>query len=295
MNNQIAVVRLIRTFKSLNFAAKNVACAIRADRDLPLVVPAYTGDPGGEREAIIKSITELWHPDASKYQIGAGMMCVSAKTVEAVKQLNQAKNRFQNAVGDLRGQVDNSRPHIGVIAERILEQGGGRTETLKNIFTAARITEVDLLRCYTQTRILPKNMLSLSWSWATTHTTIYRTGIKKAVEMANALSSEDTRSWVISELGKLKPGEKLAYRKELPNRLVANLVWYEKEVPKRKSVSVSGVVLCQDARLPRYVWRDNPKFDNASSRQDRLSRLDTKIDPSPFIPALRLHRYFGAA
>jgi hypothetical protein len=142
---------------------------------------------------------------------------------------------------------------------------------------------------------LPPDLRSISWTWATAHSTIHRVTQAEAVALAQQLDDEDARETALSLLATVSSGEPLAYKKTNANQLRANLVWQEGKVTCRKAVTISGIVLCQDPRLPRYVWRDDPAKLTPEQRSDRLPRIDTIIEEQPFIRPLYLHRYIGEA
>ncbi|MFC1337315.1 MAG: hypothetical protein G8D89_01790 [gamma proteobacterium symbiont of Clathrolucina costata] len=288
------VVDLLQSYEALDQACREFAASVREDEDLPLVLPTYDGRPGGEREAAIAAIIQLWHLEPGETLVEAGLLCASEKTVAAANHLNDAKDAFQAAVKAIRDagpQGEKSR--LDKLVDRVLHQEGRRTEDLALALKRARINRLDLLRCYAKVRILPKHLDSLSWTWAKTHSSIVQVSMEEALKMARNLAMEETKETALSLLSQLPPGEVLAYKKKLPNQLRANLVWTEEGERKRKAVTISGVVLSQDATLPRYLWRDNPEHAEPDTQQVRLSRDDAGIESEPYIKALRLHRYVG--
>ena len=153
----------------------------------------------------------------------------------------------------------------------------------------AGISRLDLLRCYAQIRVLPSPLESVSWTWAKTHSSIDPITVAQAITMAENLPKEKTKAFALEMLACLKPTERLVLKKKLPNQLRANLVWREAGERKRKAVTISGIVVGQDAALPQYVWRDDPA--NSDQKTQRLSRVDTTIEAEPYIKALGIHRY----
>ena len=74
----------------------------------------------------------------------------------------------------------------------------------------------------------------------------------------------------------------------LKEKLVANYVYFENNLPIKKSTPVSGVVITPQKKLPMLVWRDPPSISNQT--RVRLQR-PTKIEESPILPELKIHRY----
>ncbi len=286
-------VDLLQTYEALTAACRDFADTARADAKLPVLLPTYTGKPKDAREAAIASLTELWHPEPGAAPIKAGILCASAPTCAQAEALNAAKAAFQAAVLAVRAKGKPDKSRIERLVDRVLKQEGRRNNELAHALRRARINRLDLVRCYRTVRILPPRLVSLSWTWATSHASIVPVTLPEALAMANSLADETARAAALARLTRLDASEKLAQRKPLPNQLRANLVCRDGDTLVRKTVTISGVVLCQDDALPRTLWRDNPAVrDHAPPR---LRRLDATIAPQAFVTALRLHRYTDVA
>lgn len=289
------VADLLQTFEATQAACGDLARTVRADAALPLFLPNYGGDAGTEREAAIRSMTQLWHLDPGASVVEAGLLCASAGTVAAAEALNRRKQQFQAAVQAIRAIGKNKdKLRITRLIERVLQEEGRRTEALQEALATARINRLDLLRCYAQLRILPPGLESISWTWAKTHSAIVQVRLDEAIEMAGHLANPATSATALELLYRLPRDEKLAYKKHLPNQLRANLVWLEDDQRLRKAVTISGVVLCQAPTLPRYIWRDNPACSDTPSAA-RLSRTDVGIESGAYVRALNLHRYLASS
>ena len=288
------IADLLQSYEAMKSACNTLSRAVNGDAGLPLYLPTYKGEPGGQRQAASDAMTQLWHLDPGESLETAGILCASDNTVTAATELNTCKDAFQQSVKAIRAIGKNDeKARIDRLIERALHIEGLRTEELKEALATARINRLDLLRCYAKIRLMPRDLQSISWTWAKTHCAIVQVSIDEAVEMADKLSNRATAGTVIDLLSRLPSGEKLAYKKNLPNQLRANLVWMEQEERKRKAVTISGIVISQDEVLPRYVWRDNPDTLEPDQQNHRLSRIDIGIEASPYIKALHLHRYIS--
>ena len=108
--------------------------------------------------------------------------------------------------------------------------------------------------------------------------------------MAAKIPNDETRLMAYDKLSQLSADEPLVIRKKVANQLRANISWKEGGQRPRKIVTISGVVLSQDSRLPEYIWRDEPA-DDEGSRPTRLTRSDHSVQSEPYIKAMRLYRY----
>jgi len=291
----VLVIDLLQSHQALESACNEFAAAVRRDQEieLPLLLPAYSGTPGGEREAAITSMIQLWHLEPGEALVDAGLVCGSAETIAAACRLNDAKQTFQSAIKALRDAgPKGEKSRLDKLIDRVLHEEGKRTDELSLALKRVRISRLDLLRCYAKIRVLPRHLESLSWTWAKTHSSIVPVSMDEAIKMAQNLSNEETKETVLSLLSTCSQRERFVCKKKLPNQLRANLVYRDEDGKrKRKAVTISGVILSQDITLPRYIWRDNPDLLAPEAQQERLSRLDTHIESEPFIKVLRLHRY----
>ena len=288
------VAGLLQAYEALQEGCGAFARAARADAGLPLFLPHPAGHEGSERDAAIDSLTQLWHLEPGAAPVEAGLLCASAATVAAAVALNQRKQDFQAAVQAIRAiGKRQDKVRITRLIERVLHEEGRRTEALREALATARINRLDLLRCYAKVRILPAGLESIRWTWAKTHSAIVQVTLDEAIEMATHLANPATSATALELLYRLPRHEKLAYKKQLPNQLRANLVWLEGDQRLRKAVTISGVVLCQSPTLPRYLWRDNPALKD-SPPSERVARTDVGIEATPYVRALNLHRYLAA-
>jgi hypothetical protein len=237
----------------------------------------------------------MWHPEPGEVLARSGVVCCSPATIQEAMKLNSKKEAFQATIKSIRECTNGKKTRIDKLIDRVLQQEGIRTKELEIALNRANLNRLDILRCYAKIRVMPKNLQSISWTWARTHSVIDPISREDAIKEAHALQNPETRDIVLSLLARLPPGEMLAYKKELPNQLRANLVWKEDGCIKRKAVTISGVVLSQDEILPKHVWRDDPGELDSDAPLGRLKRLDARIDPEPYIKALHLHLYTGGS
>lgn len=292
------VDNMLKAYEEMANACNTLSDAIRSTSELPMVLPTYEGEPGGERDAVIKSLTQIWNLEAGEQIIEAGLICAPDNVIQCVHQLNIAKAAFKETVIAIRhsdGAAANNN-NLTLVVDRHVTRGIkkssiGRGEELKVAMNSAQINRLDLIRCYRQIRVLPDDLESISWTWARTHTASEPISLDEAVKLAEQLSKPETQKIALDLLGKLPPGVKLTLRKRLPNQLRANIVYLEDGDRKRKPVTISGIVISSNKTVPKYVWRPDPGPRDDSDTSDRLTRMDSRINPEPYVSALNIHLY----
>lgn len=284
---------LLKRFEALELACQHVAKAINNDTHLPLHLTSFEGASGAERAIAIQSITQLEYKDSDQFLPNSGLLCAFPTTINAIHALNTTKDAFKTSVQALRAASKNDKTRIETLIARIVSQDGRRDEILAIALHRANLHRLDLNRCYAHIRVLPENLVSVSWSWAKSHSAIVQISLNDALQMAHTLSSPITKKLTLEKLSNLPFNTKLAYKKKLPNQLRANLIWSENDQRLRKAVTVSGILIVQAEKLPQYVWRTNPSLLDESLQSSRLLRSDAEIEVEPYIEVLHLHRYVG--
>ena len=229
------------------------------------------------KQAIVDAVG-LTIDDTQSRKCDAGIVCASDETVSIVHQLNEAKAHFKETILKIRSLASD-------------KSAGARETVLKKALKSAGIQTLDLRECYRQIRVMPPELESMSWTWATSHARIQKLTFDEAVAMAEGLRDRDeeladTALDILRR--KCTPDELLVRRITLPNQLRANYSFLENEEVRRKSCPISGVVVAQQKTLPRMAWRENPV-----SRKEVPIRLqrESSIEPEPVIQSLSIHRY----
>lgn len=280
------VQNLLAAYGQLDSHRHRLADAMRKDA-LPMFLPGYAGEPGGESEAAIASMIQIWHLNKNEAPLlTAGLACASPSTVTAAEQLNDAKKHFKDAVIALRGT--DTKTKLDHLVERVMRKEGERGGDLLLAMRRAKLGQLNLRRCYAQVLILPAELTSISFTWAATHSVIESVTVAQAIKMAEKLPNDETREMVMDLLSGFSADDELAYKKKLPNQLCANLISMEGDERRKKSVTISGVVIHQGDSLPYYIWRSDP-----GKASPRVPRHDVAIEPEPYIKALHLHRYLS--
>jgi hypothetical protein len=294
------VMNLIKTFDALEQSNNQFKHQLGKEKG-PLALPQHNWPPQAKdfknnHTIALEDLARLTkHPDTEKPTL-AGIYCVSQKAIELAETLNQAKLDFKQAVLKIRELGKSDKTRVDQLIDKVLKQESLRNPELNAALKKLELEHLDLLKCYAQIKILPPNTQSLTWTWAVRHNAMVQVSQKEAEKMAENLLNPQAKNIAEQLLSSLPKGESLIYRKNLPNRLKANLVWREGKgdnaVNLRKSITISGVALCQDPDFPRLKWKDNPADTDPKDAQ-KYKRQDRQVNAEPYIKALHLHRYLG--
>lgn len=289
---------LYAAFQGLLTARVFAQNAMNADQDEYEVVVKNTEleeqkcSQENARNNAIVSILEIYK--GPKSEIDAGMLCASEKTVQAIQELNNAKQNFKAAVMAIREQYETKSKlpgkHISALLKAQYAEHGFRTDILQKAMSTARIGELDLKRCYTEIRIMPENLDVFCWTWATKHSRLKKISLQDARKKVEEYFKTNSNALDINlnHLSQCHDSEILVERVKLKNQLRANYAYLLDGEMIRSSCPISGLVIVQNKAVPRHVWRDNPALTGLEIPQvDRVS----KIDSQPLIPQLGLYRY----
>ena len=222
--------------------------------------------------------------------VRAGILCASPDTLDAAVTLNNAKQAFKQTVLDLRKLEKAKNRGVDTLIEQILPANmKERPKELVKVLKNSQLSRLNLTRCYSKVRILNNNMKSVSWTWATTHSTTHLVTCATARAQAEGLP-DISREVVLSKLAHYDDDYEFSYLQRLPNRLQANTVYSEEGEVKRKPVVISGVALCPGSKMPRVKWRDDPGSPQDDPSTARLKRSDAKVSDEEVIYSLHLYK-----
>jgi hypothetical protein len=283
------VMDLTKAYGQLESCCKNFGDAVRQDEGFPVFVFNQNNEMDFCKERAIGSATRRWRSDIDENEPISGIICCSENSVEQVIKLNDAKDLFKNAVSALKekdGAYGKSR--IDKLIDKVLKTEGRRNEELSLALQRVQIGRLDLLKCYSQIRILPKEILSVRWTWAKKHRAIISLSVKDGLKMADNLENPKAKEIALNILSRMNIDDKLAFKKTLKNQLKANIKWLEDDSMKRDQLPISGILVSRNPMLPQDF-----KLPNMKSQETRVKRSDKKIDDEILVKALNLHKYSG--
>lgn len=292
-------IDVINSFKALQRSLQTVTehvCVL--DKDLPawfqpppsLAMPLHAS----VRQQACILMQQLEYLDTQQPReilVGAGIIAASNETIIALQELNDVKNTFKQAILKFKAaKIATDYDLIAKNFEAILSQ---RDPALASNLRRMGLSRVHLKQCYRKTPYYLLRPNKISWTWANTRS------IKKiSVQEAEILLRKQTQDAGIERqlrlLQGLDPSEKLAIVQDLAPHLRANLVLPDGCSTKRAMVKgpvpIFYLMNDDDPTLPELTQPGIKRGRN----KERMVRNDVKINPEPFLPAIRAHRYYEA-
>lgn len=292
-------INVINSFQALQNSLQSVCEHVTIlDRDLPAWFQAPVNMPippnSTVRQQACTLLAQLEYLNSQKPReilVGAGIIAASSETILALEALNTAKNNFKQAVLQLKAaKVSTSEELLTKHFEKLLAQ---RDQSLAKNLKRMGLARLHLKQCY---RKIPYFMLrpnKLSWTWANTRS-IKKITVAEAEQLLIKHVRDAGIERQIKSLQGLDAKEPLAIIQDLAPHLRANIVLPDGDSTKR--VMVKGPVPIfylfeENLPLPEFT----PPKQKHGRDKARVIRKDVKINPEPFLPAIRAHRYYSTA
>ena len=290
-------VDIIQCFQGLQTALSQLqSLLIYKDNKLPCWFQPPIGLPvlpsAPSRNQIFNLIQQceyLDHQQPRDILVGAGLVAASPETLQAIKDLNTAKDSFKASILALKAaKMSTSDPYLTEQFEYTLDKRLSATaRTLKKV----GLPRLHLKQCYRRIPILPKRPERASWTWANTKA-ITRITVQQAEALLLKQGNDIGIVIQLSKLRALSIDTPLAIVQELAPHLRANIV-LATDTSKTTRIMVKGPVplfyLYEEA-LPLPTLK--PPGEKKGKKTDRSIRSDVKLDPEPFLPAIHVHQYF---
>lgn len=289
-------IDVINSFDSLTKQINAVCNAIMADADLVSWMQEPTQSlgvaPSSHRDtacAIIRQLEYLDNQAPREILVSAGFIGASEHTLQLVSELNHKKNAFKQVMLSLKSlKISSKDNNLSKEFSFILKQ---RTQTASHALQPLGLSRIHLKQCYRQIPILESAPQKISWTWAHTRSIkkiTFQEAEKLLIQKGDSQSIELQRKKLYS----LSPSEQLAIIQELAPHLRANIVLNINNHIKRLMIKGPMPIFFPAHSDTPYPHFKPPKLKQQKDK-NRVIRNDVKIDPNPFLPAIRAHRYFS--
>ncbi|MDX2423621.1 MAG: DNA replication terminus site-binding protein [Amphritea sp.] len=281
MSNTSAV-ELIDSLNQLNQALVNFSQQLQQS-----TLPFWLPGPAQNLQQAAALYTDIWYQDGQDGRTTLsqhGIIGADAQLISATLQLNQAKANFQTLA--LRYRLSQST--------ETLQELHQRSEKIAEILQRHGAARIHLKQCYRQIPLLQQCPSKIGFSWYTSGRSIRKLTPAEAEEKLLKMdTSQPHIQQQLQAVGNLRPGDMLAQIQPQVPVMRANMMWKEKDCVMRKAQNTSlPMIIALDSENPRLPAYNEPPLTPPEARS-RLERSDLKIDPHPFLPSLRAHRYLG--
>ncbi|MBI2792250.1 MAG: DNA replication terminus site-binding family protein [Gammaproteobacteria bacterium] len=288
-------IEVLEAFSLLTQATISLCDAIKKDSDLIAWVhdsnmtPTLINLHNNPREKACSIFSQLQYTDNQAPReiiVCPGFVGASDHTLKLATSLNECKARFKKSVIALKS--DKNTLLTESLSEKmnsILLRCFSTSLTLKT----AGLARLHLKQCYRKIPILMHPPQKISWTWAHTRS-IKKISLSKAQELLLKKGTDTGIQIQLEKLNKLSENEKLAIVQELAPHLRANIVFSKDNKIQRCMIKGPIPIL-----FPCAIQTPYPQFQPPTQKQgrdqNRSIRSDVKLDPVPYLPAIRAHRY----
>ncbi|MDO6513277.1 DNA replication terminus site-binding protein [Neptuniibacter sp. 2_MG-2023] len=232
---------------------------------------------------VADTLTNIWHlhkGDGRKTDNLYGLIGVPLELIPVIHQLNQTKTNFQNSVKIFRDQVGDP---LSVLKKR--------SEQLNIELKNQGLARLHLKQCYRLFPVLDSTPAKVAFSWYTSGRSIKKVSVATAEKKLLKMDTSQLHIQLqLEALAKIPQTESLAQLQPQVPLMRANILWKDNEQLLRKA---------RNAPLPIFFPLDDkenfPEYNVPSltppETRKRQQRSDLIIDPEPYLPSLRIHRY----
>jgi len=281
---EATATELIEAFDALNHGLADF-CRQLSQSDRAIWIPRSDSESRlAERDFARSLIADVWYRDGQDGRCTRsrhGLIGADEALLASARRLNQHKAAFQQAASSLNVQRLRELPtqlahRCALLADMLNHQGLGR---------------VHLKQCYRQVPILERTPTRIGFNWYSSGRSIRRLSAGDAMQML--LKLDQSQPHVQIQIARLSPlGEQtpLAQLQTQVPVMRANIAWKEDQGWRRQARNCPLPLLfplAPDSALPEH---NQPGLQPPGTRL-RAERSDARIDPTPFLPSLRIHRY----
>lgn len=251
---------------------------------LPVWFPP--GDPIGESCQVVsaKSLTKMWLlSNDEKIQQAlypmSGLVCANKEMLEAIHELNEAKNAFKDLIVKIRAGSKHKFDFEGQLLA---------DPEFKGIMNQRGLSRIDLMACYRKIRVLPENTSAVSWSWAFKPASVEKILVADLIDVVRAGRYGES-DYMLRILNTMNMNDYIAEKKSKPAQLKVNIqLDSDSEFSEWHPFACSGIMVLQSEEMlpPKSVtWR------SINDSKKRGSRCISILENDPFIPNTKLYLY----
>jgi len=291
-------VEMLQSFQALQSALATFIKLLNKDSALPV----WLGEPPHDRKRAAAMFRQLEYVDGQDPKESVtlpGLIACSEPTIAAAETVNQAKDRFQAAVQQVKKhKMDRHDPELTKGFEKLLPK---RPKDTSEALERAGLARLHLRQCYRKIPLLEVRPIKASFTWANTRA-ITKITKKQAKAALSKLHQSETIKAQLDKLNALPDDEPLAQVQDLAPHLRANLVLPAKakrDEPGKMAVKRKQVKSSLPMLYPASAKEPLPDLpplgipEKTGKDASRLQRLDTRLDAEPYLPAIRVHRYLS--
>ncbi|WP_027856996.1 hypothetical protein [Marinobacterium jannaschii] len=281
MSETKAGALILERFEALVDSLRQLSAGILND---PL--PAWVPDAADNPRSIIANIySDIWYQeegDGRATRSLHGLVAASEHTLRQAHKVNAAKHQLQRAVQAYRTLTSPS-----ALPDELHNRAAQLSEHLQH----QGLARIHLKQCYRDIPVLQSCPDHVGFNWYCSGRSIRKVSIADAEQMLLQLDSRQPHiQRQLAALASLPSNEQLAQVQQLAPVMRANIVWKTETETIRKARNCSLPLLFPIDKEQNFPDHNDPSLTPPTERQ-RVTRMDSKLDPTPFLTSLRIHRY----
>lgn len=287
-------IKVLDSYTNLQVAMQNLSLHLASESHRPawmqpLAYPTLHHD--SPHQAALNLIQQLQYQEGQEGReilIGVGLFGVSQSTFDLLTEINERKSEFKYNILTLKAQdIKTTDEWLALEFEALLHKT--RNQETQDTLARTGLSRLHLKQCYRQIPLLQQRPEKVSWSWANTRS-IKKITKHDAIILLRKKGSDEGIQTQIARIEAMPKDEQLAIIQNLCPHLRTNIVMNSDEGVKRFMLKGSLPLFYVDDGQPLPECCP-PKLHKQSGR---AQRNDVKLDPQPFAPAIRAHRYVVA-
>lgn len=226
-------------------------------------------------------LADVWYQgnqDGRVTRARHGIVLINDELIALIKKINLQKDHFKNTVKSTRAELTQS--------QWLEEYGKLGQANLRDAMHYSGLTRVHLRQCYRHIPLLDEYPQTIGFSWYVSGRSIRKMSVDAAEQALIALGEEKIHIKLqLQKLQQLPAYANLAQMQSLAPVVRANIVFEN----SRKAMNTA---------LPIFIpntGKGLPKFNKIEltppEARSRKVRADSKVDPEPFLPSIRVHLY----
>jgi len=251
---------------------------------LPLWVPLTEQELSANLDSRQKAITlycDLWHQDhgdGRRTRSCHGLIAADAQLLTAAEDVNQAKTAFRILLAEFKEETTT-----------LLETLGQRSQAVREALGSKGLARLHLKQCYRLIPVVERQPLRVGLNWYTSGRSIKRISVDQAQQLLLRMGVDKTHVQLqLDKLNRLNSDCPLAQIQPQAPLMRANLRY--QKAPLRQAMNLSlPLLFAYDPQQP-FPEHNTPSLAPQMERLRQI-RSDSRIDPEPFLPSLRIHLY----
>ncbi len=279
---------LIDCYNRLTDSLGALATAIRGSK-LPLWVPLTEAEKGTgltAREKTIQLYCDIWYQDGQDGRLTRschGLVAADEEIMALADRVNRHKQAFRQAVATIRKLPDGT-DHLAELNQR--------NQHLREDLNNKGLGRLHLKQCYRLIPCITQHPSRVGFNWYSSGRSIQKITMQAAERQLIKMGLDKPHLRVqYDRLRQLPPGTPLARVQQQAPLMRGNLrIDHQQGDSERNAMNLSLPLLFLQQPSKPFPEYNQPPLQPPRERQ-RQTRSDRRIEDSPFLPALRIHRY----